>query len=122
MPVNTLVYDMECFFCKNYVKLLKLRESTGGITLVSARDKEAVKALGLDHLNLNEGMALLLDGQLYYGDEAIHRLALLTTGTRLFNRINYAIFRHKALATLLYPLLNTGRKLYLKLAGKTEIE
>lgn len=117
MPV-TLIYDTECYFCTNYTRLLKLKETAGEVKLISARDKAAVEALGCSHLDLNEGMVLLMDGKTYYGYEAIHHLALLTTNLSIFNRINYMIFRHPLLARLLYPMLKMGRRAYLKLAGK----
>lgn len=116
-----LIYDTECFFCTNYVRLLALKKSVGDITLVSARDKQAVRALNCEHLDLNAGMVLLLGSQCYFGDEAVYHLALLSTPVTFFNRLNRIIFRHYAMARLWYPLLKLGRRTYLRLAGKDEI-
>ena len=78
-----------------------------------------VENLGLD---LNEGFALFVDEELYYGDRAIHALAMMSSRSGFFNRVNYFIFRHAALSRLLYPVLVTGRRLLLKLLGRELID
>ncbi len=86
-----IVYDGECPFCSRYVAMLRLRETLGSIALVNARDGgpevEEARAAGLD---LDEGMVLKFDGRLYHGDDCIHRLALLSTPSGAFNRVNAA--------------------------------
>lgn len=118
---NFLIYDTECFFCANYVRLLKLKETLGEITLIDARDAEAIKPFDATPQMLNEGMLLIVNDKRYYGAEAVHHIALLSTSNSLFNRINAAIFRVHWLSVLLYPALKAGRRLYLFLAGKEMI-
>lgn len=118
---NVLIYDEECFFCSNYVRLLNLRETINDITLVNARDKEKVGALNCGHLDLDEGMVFILRGTQYFGQDAIHHLALLSTSSAFFNTINRVIFSHRLVAAILYPILKGGRRLYLFLARKKPI-
>ena len=118
---NILIYDEECFFCSNYVRLLNLKESIGGISLMNARDANVADTFQVDPKSLNEGMLLILNGNRYYGAEAIHHIALLSTSNSLFNKVNALIFRIRWLAYLLYPVLKMGRRVYLFLAGKKEI-
>ncbi len=115
---NIIVYDEECFFCSNYVRLLKLQESIGTVTLISARDKAKVEALFLKGYDLNEGMAFIYGNKTYFGADAVHRLALLSTQSGFFNRMNKLVFSHPLLTKLLYPFLKLGRRAYLFLAGK----
>jgi len=121
-PRAWIVYDGQCPFCARFVQLLRLRDALGPVELVDARKGgaivEEVEAEGLD---LDEGMVLKMDGRLYHGAECMHRLALLSTPSSLFNQINGAIFRSRALSRVLYPPLRSGRNLTLRLLGREKI-
>jgi hypothetical protein len=95
----------------------------GPITLVNAREHAAlvaeVRRLGFD---VDTGMVLKLDGNYYHGADCIHALALLTTRSGGFNRLNSLVFRSAKLSKLLYPVLRTGRNLTLRLLGRTRLQ
>ncbi|MCH9027986.1 MAG: DUF393 domain-containing protein [Proteobacteria bacterium] len=117
-----LVYDRQCPLCDNYCQLVRVRESAGELVLVDAREDSAVMqeitAAGLD---IDQGMALKMRGQIYYGAEAMHVLSLLSTRSGIFNRINFWIFRSQRLARVLYPVFRSFRNLFLKVRGVTKI-
>ena len=117
-----LVYDKECPACDNYCRLVRIREDIGDLVLVDAREPgpilDEITALGWD---IDQGMVLKLEQQLYYGSDAIHMLSLLGTRSGVFNRLNYWLFKSKRLSHLLYPILRALRNLLLKLLGKTKI-
>jgi predicted DCC family thiol-disulfide oxidoreductase YuxK len=117
-----LVYDKQCPACDHYVRLVRIRESVGELKLIDAREGspivEEITAAGFD---VDQGMVLKLDEQLYYGADAIHALALLGTRSGFFNRLNYWMFRSERLAKILYPVLRAGRNLLLKILGVTKI-
>ena len=114
-----VVYDGECPFCSSYVRLYRLREVTGRVHLVDAREPhpilDEVLTLGLD---LDEGMAVKAAGRFYHGAEALQILAILGAGSGLFNAVNRALFRHPPLARALYPWLVRGRLATLRLLGR----
>lgn len=117
-----IVYDGECPFCSNYVQVLALREAVGKVHLVDARsDHPLVSKLQRDGYDLNEGMAVSFGGRIYYGAECVHMLALLSTDSGIFNRINSVVFRSSTLSRVLYPMLRAGRNLTLRLLGRTKI-
>jgi predicted DCC family thiol-disulfide oxidoreductase YuxK len=117
-----IVYDGECPFCSNYVQVLALRETVGKVQLVDARSDHAlVSKLQLDGYDLNEGMAALFGDRVYYGEECVHMLALLSSKSGMFNRINNVIFKSRTLSRVLYPILRAGRNITLKLLGRTKI-
>lgn len=129
MPTDTpstrkiwLLYDTACPACDYYCNLVRIRESVGELVLVDAREPgpllDEVTALGLD---IDQGMVLKVDAQLYYGADAIHALALLGSDNGFFNRINYQVFRSARLARVLYPVLRACRNLLLKVLRKTRI-
>jgi predicted DCC family thiol-disulfide oxidoreductase YuxK len=119
----TLLYDGECPVCNRYVAMIRVREQFGELVLLNARETSSertyVENLGLD---LNEGFALFVDEELYYGDRAIQALAMMSSNSGLFNRMNYFVFRHATLSRLLYPILAAGRRLLLRLLGSDLIE
>lgn len=117
-----LVYDWECPACDAYCRHVRVRESAGRLRLVNAREPadvmEEITRAGLD---IDQGMVLELDGKLYYGSDAIHALALLSSRSDLFNWLGYHMFRSRTSARLLYPVLRTCRNLLLKAMGRTKI-
>ena len=117
-----LVYDKECPACHFYCEIVRIRSDLGNLKLLDARESSAamdrITELGLD---IDQGMVLILDEELYYGSDAIHMLSLLGTRSGVFNRLNYWAFRNKRIAGVLYPVLRSMRNLLLKILGKTKI-
>jgi predicted DCC family thiol-disulfide oxidoreductase YuxK len=117
-----LVYDGECPVCSSYVQYIRLKESVGRVTLLNAREGgewvERIRTAGLD---LDEGMVLIYGGRYYHGADCIHMLALLSTGSGVFNRINSVVFRSPRLSAYLYPMLRFGRNTLLRLLGRTRL-
>lgn len=122
LPELLLVYDGQCPACDNYVAMVRLRESVGELVLVDAREDSLVMreitAAGLD---IDEGMVLKTGDQLHYGADAIHALALMSSRSGFFNRLNYWVFRSPRVSRVLYPMLKAGRGVLLKLLRKTRI-
>jgi predicted DCC family thiol-disulfide oxidoreductase YuxK len=121
-PDTWIVYDGQCPFCSRYVQLVRLRETLGQVGLFDARkggpQVEEARRAGL----LDEGMVLKLDGRLYHGAECIHMLALLSTPSSWFNRVNAAMFRSQTASRVLYPVLRTGRNAVLRLLGRSKLD
>ncbi|MEO1324998.1 MAG: DCC1-like thiol-disulfide oxidoreductase family protein [Pseudomonadota bacterium] len=117
-----IVYDGECPFCARYIAMVRLREAVSDVELVNARcDHPAVDTVRNAGYDLNEGMVLIDGDRIYFGADCIHRLALLSTRSTLFNRANAWIFSSPRLSRLLYPVLRTGRNLTLRMLGRAPI-
>ena len=117
-----LVYDKECPACDHYCRIIRIRESVGNLKLVNAReDSEVMARLTADGFDIDQGMVLQMGGQLYYGSDAIHALALISSKSGIVNRLNYWIFKSKGVSAVVYPLLRFFRNMLLKLLGKTKI-
>ena len=121
-PEILLVYDKECPACNVYCQIIRIRETVGDLKIIDAREKsevlDEITARGLD---IDQGMVLKMEGQLYYGSDAMHALALISSRSGLLNRINYWIFKSKSVSSWLYPVLRLFRNLLLKMLGKTKI-
>lgn len=117
-----LVYDKECPACNHYCQIVRIRESVGKLKIIDARESsEVMKEITAQGLDIDQGMVLKMGGRLYYGSDAIHALALISSRSGVFNRLNYWIFKSKSLSHILYPVLRFFRNLLLKLLGKTKI-
>lgn len=117
-----IVYDGECPFCTQYVKLVRLRETIGKVRPLNAREDHPVvryvKSKGVD---LNQEMALVMKGEIFTGPDCMHRLALMSTGSGFFNGLMSKMFASRGLTRALYPFLRTGRNLTLRLMGRKQI-
>lgn len=117
-----LIYDKECPACDNYCQVVRIRESVGKLTIIDARQNskvmDEITKIGLD---IDQGMVLKMGDQLYYGSDAIHALALISSQSGIFNRLNYWVFKSKKVSYFLYPVLRSMRNLLLKMLRKTKI-
>jgi len=121
-PEILLVYDKECPVCNAYCQIVRIRETIGDLKIVDARDKsEVLDEITAQRLDIDQGMVLKMGGQLYYGSDAMHALALISSRSGLLNRLNYWIFKSKSISSWLYPILRSFRNLLLKVLGKTKI-
>ena len=115
------MYDGDCPFCSAYVRHVRLQE-TVKLALIDAREGgPLVSEIAASGLDLDEGMVLKIGDQLYHGDQCIHALALLSSPSGAFNRINKIIFRSRWLSRVLYPVLRAGRNLTLRLLGRSKV-
>ena len=115
-----IIYDGDCPFCNNYIKLLRLRKNvSASVELINAREHEDIKSsYKKNGYDLNDGMAVEYDGRVYYGADAIHFLGIMSSGDNLFSFLNKWIFRSKRLSLILYPILKFGRAITLKILGR----
>ena len=120
--ISYIVYDGECPFCSRYVKMLRLRDTIGPVELVNARSTHpVVEFLRARQVDLDNGMAFVYNGAVAVGDECIYKIALLSTASDRFNRLNRWIFRSETRSRLVYPVLRCGRNTTLRLLGRRKI-
>lgn len=117
-----LIYDKECPACNNYCQVVQIRKTVGELRIIDAREKsEIMDEITAQGLDIDQGMVLKVGGSLYYGSDAIHVLALISSRSGVFNRLNYWMFRSKTISKFLYPILRFFRNLLLKILGKSKI-
>lgn len=117
-----IVYDGDCPFCRNYVSFLRLRDGAGPVSLTDARTApELVARLSGLGYDLDDGMVLIIGDEIYHGDACLHRLALMSTRSGMFNRVNALMFRSPTVSRLVYPVLRAGRNLVLRILGRRKI-
>jgi predicted DCC family thiol-disulfide oxidoreductase YuxK len=117
-----IIYDGECTFCNAYTKRLTLQQSVGEVELLSARSDDVRVQHYVDRgYDLDEGMLVVTQNQIYAGAAAMHWLSLHTSGAGLFEAMHGFVFKHSWLANGLYPLLKLGRRIWLALRGRVMI-
>ena len=117
-----IYYDGECPFCTHYVKLLRLRDSVGRVELTNLREDTALRAeLSQNGFDLDQGMVIEMNGRRLGGADATHALALMSTPSGAFNRLNKLMFSVPLVSSVLYPILRTGRWLTLFAMGRKSI-
>lgn len=115
----TVVYDGECPFCSNYVRLMALRRTVGTVALVDARDGgPVIEDLTRRGYDLNHGMVVRFGATLYYGADALVLLSTLSEDRGAFGRSLSRLLRSPARARLLYPVMKLGRRATLALLGR----
>ena len=120
--VVEILYDRECPVCDAYCNLADVRPEAGRVSLLDARqDGELLRQVTARSLDIDEGMVVKYRGEIHYGADAIHILAMLSPRKTLFDRASYLLFRSRRRARIFYPLLKAGRNLLLKLLGRTRI-
>jgi predicted DCC family thiol-disulfide oxidoreductase YuxK len=109
-----IVYDGLCPFCTSYVRLMSLRRSVGAVELVDARSAhpEVQRLVNLGY-DLNEGMAAIYGGKIYFGSDATVVISAMTQARGPFGRLLAIMLSNPARARFLYPFLKAGRRLAL---------
>lgn len=116
----TLIFDGECPVCTAYS--CNVDAGPASVKRVNARTLSPEVQRAIDAgVDLDEGMVVLHDGQLFHGADAMHRMAMLAPRAGMRNRLNRLIFGNQAVARAIYPSLRAGRNLLLRLLGRQKI-
>ena len=117
-----LVYDKQCPICEFYCQRIDVKESAGQLVRIDARDDsdimQDITALGLD---IDEGRGVRVGDELHYGADAIHELALLSSGKGFVNAMAKLSLGARAIARVMYPFFRFVRNMFLKMLGRTRI-
>lgn len=119
------VYDGECPVCQVGAKLYKVKQSVGTLQTIDARTEKnhpVIQEVNEAGLNLDEGMVVKYNNQLYQGEAALHLMATLGADIGAFNRINNTLYRSRTLSKLSYPLMKGVRNIALKIKGAGKID
>ena len=122
MDKTLLVYDGDCPFCSKYAELVRFKKAAGEVQIINAREHpEVVKEFSDRGYDLDKGMGLKMDGRYYHGADALNHIALMSTGSGLFNSFTAAVFKSKIASAILYPVLKAARRAALIMKGKKGI-
>ena len=113
-----LIYDGDCILCRNTALAVRIKNALGNLETINARSNHPLVTEVLTQgYDLNEGIVVKYNDQLYHGADAMNFLALISSKSNFFNKLNAVIFKRKKLAHVVYPIFKTFRNLLLKLRG-----
>jgi predicted DCC family thiol-disulfide oxidoreductase YuxK len=114
-----IVYDGDCPFCTQFVKMVRLREVFGAVRLVDARASGDPQINDLrSRYHLDDGFVVIHGGKEYYGPEAMDFLSMACDSKGLMSRLLRSPLFRGAFGRWTYPKLVAGRKLALRLLGR----
>lgn len=118
------VYDGKCPICQGASNAFALKKTLGTLNLIDARtqqDHVVMKEIQELGLNLDEGMVIKFNDNIYHGSDALHIMALIGTNSGIFNRLNYLLFRSKTMSKICYPIFKSARNFVLWVSGISKI-
>ncbi len=117
-----VIYDGDCPFCRSYVYLAALRKVVGSLELVDARSGDPrVRDIQNRGFDLNEGMIAIVGNKIYHGADAVDLLSALSENRGPVAGLLSRVFGDPRRARKLYPYLKMGRRLALRLLGRSQI-
>jgi predicted DCC family thiol-disulfide oxidoreductase YuxK len=112
----SIIYDGQCPFCANFVKLYAIRKKVAEVELIDARLQPGlVQELRVQGMDVNDGMVVIWQGRYYFGAAGMHLLSVLGTESGIFEVFNQLLFRNRHVAGMVYPALAIGRRITLSL-------
>jgi predicted DCC family thiol-disulfide oxidoreductase YuxK len=119
MSEDYLLYDGECPACSSYVAFSRLRRLHPSLKVLDAREEPAlVEELRGRGYEINEGMVMQLDGEIFFGAEATRQIARHARDGGVLRRVMLHAIGDAPWSRALYPLLNRCRRLLLILLGR----
>ncbi len=113
-----LIYDGECPLCRSSAHALIIKKAVGDLVLINARDSHPLVTSAFERaLDPDHGIIVIYNGQYYFGADATHFLALLSSSKGYLNKIAASLFRRPLLAKILYPIIKSVRRLLLHIKG-----
>lgn len=117
-----VLYDGECPVCASYIAMSGLGETLDDPAPVDARQEpELVEAMRRQGLEINDGMIASVGGRIYYGPEVTRLIAERAAKAPATARGLLYVIGRAPWSRALYPLLVKGRRLLLRLRGRTLI-
>lgn len=112
-----LYYDDECPFCKNYVKLLKLKEKLE-IILKDARTNADEIRLLCEKIDINDGFIVVYNSKCYQGSNALQFLNIAVDKSTFIGKLHF-LFKYKNIfSNILYKIFFLSRKIVLIVLNK----
>ena len=110
----TIVYDGDCPFCASYVAFARLKTLFQTVDLLNARDHpELVDHYAKQGYDIDRGMIVESDGQIYFGSDAMWAINTLVSPNPALKLMGGRTF-----LKWIYPVLRFGRNTTLRLLGR----
>jgi predicted DCC family thiol-disulfide oxidoreductase YuxK len=117
--VPRVVYDGECPVCRTFVGRIDM---DGGFEKIDARKESAERDIVTGSgCSLDEGMAVLHEGKVHHGKDAVAFMAARAKRNSTTNVLTRLFFGGPMRARFFYPVARLFRNTLLRLLGKRRI-
>ena len=117
-----IYYDGECPFCSSFVKMSRLK-SMYDVSLFNLRDlPDKAEDFAKRGCDVDEGMIVQLNDEIYFGYEAVHIIAVLSNENKVLGRVYNLLFSNRVFVRFLYPFMRAGRNFTLFLLRRDKIK
>ncbi len=118
MKQISLYYDDECPFCKEYSKYIELRKKYE-VQLINARESiEKIKTFREKGFDINDGMIVELDGDIYQGADAAKLLDECISKDKFIDKVISFFVKVPGFKQVIYPIILLFRRIILKISGR----
>lgn len=116
-----LVYDEQCPLCRTYCKNIKA-DNDVNLSIIDARKTPPIlERINKEGYDIDTGMVANIDGTLYYGSDAIHRIANISQKQGPFAWMNKLFFNTPKKSKIFYPVAQVFRDVFLRLFNIDDI-
>ena len=116
-----IYYDGDCPFCTKFVVLSKLKKEYE-VSINNLRDfPDKVKEFNKKSIDVNEGMIVILENEIYFGHQAVHLITILSDKKYFLSKIYKIFFSNLTFTKFLYPIMRLFRNITLKILGRKKI-
>ncbi len=116
-----IYYDGDCPFCTQFVLLSKLKKEYE-VSINNLRNNpDKVKEFKEKLYDVNEGMVVIFDNEVYFGHEAVHLMTKLSDKNYFLSKIYNIFFSNLAFTKFLYPIMRFFRNITLRILGRKKI-
>ncbi|MBU0925421.1 hypothetical protein KKG81_11075 [bacterium] len=112
-----LYYDKQCFFCDNYVRLLKLKENFEIILKDVRLHLTEIKQL-CNNLDINDGFVVIYEKRCLQGSLALQFLNTAVDKTTFIGKLHFLFKYDNLFSKILYKLFFNMRKIIFFLFNK----
>lgn len=112
-----LYYDKQCFFCDNYVRLLKLKENFEIILKDARLHLSEIKQLS-NNLDINDGFVVIYEKRCFQGSLALQFLNTAVDKTTFIGKLHFLFKYDNLFSKILYKLFFNMRKIIFFLFNK----
>ncbi|MFV0368680.1 MAG: DUF4166 domain-containing protein [Hyphomicrobiaceae bacterium] len=121
----TFIYDGDCPLCTSAALAARIKRDYGTLELLNARqaaEDPHVMEITRRGLDLDEGMAIIADGRIYHGREALSFMARYGKASNPIMASLRALFWSDTIAGLTYPWMRGTRNWLLRRRNKKPID
>lgn len=109
-----ILYDADCYLCSNFQQYLQLKQKVDISYKDIHEDSDYISSLQKLWYNLDHGMIIDMDGEIYQWKDAIAEIEKLLDNQKRYDKIMKFCMSKEWIRNLGYPVAQLMRKVFLR--------